>query len=90
MAKKINKKSVSTARLSAYISQDLSDRLDMYSERWGVSKSALVSTALGQYFDALEKGYDFGFKMLEDLVKGSFSDEQKALIAKNVNVMFDK
>lgn len=42
-------------RINITISDDLNDKLDSLSGRWGCSKSDLAAVILGQYFDGFDK-----------------------------------
>lgn len=41
-------------RINVMISDDLNERLNNFSERYGVSKSSIVCFAVGQWLDRME------------------------------------
>lgn len=42
-------------RINVMISDNLNERLDNFSERYGMSKSSIVGFVLGQWIDQMEK-----------------------------------
>ncbi|GFP78565.1 hypothetical protein [Clostridium fungisolvens] len=69
-------------RINVMLSDTLNDRLDNYSERYGVSKSSIVGFVLGQWIDQVERANSFVYGatgndgFLADLFKNVMVEEK--------------
>ena len=68
-------------RIQVMISERLNEKLDNYSERYGVSKSSIVGFVVGQWIDQLENFNSkvYGNKTVEGLLDKMFKQiEEKS------------
>lgn len=42
-------------RINVMLSDEMNDKLDCYSQRYGISKSSIVGFVVGQWIDSMEK-----------------------------------
>lgn len=73
-------------RIQVNLSNEMSERIEMYANKMGVSRSALCSVAIGQYVMSMDKAYsiveDIGesakVKLLEDEDQREAEEAQEA------------
>lgn len=56
-------------RINVKISEDLNKKIDILSERWGVTKSMLCAMGIGQFIDNLESSSPINQEQFKELNK---------------------
>lgn len=56
-------------RLNIPVSDEVNEKLNALSKKWGVTKSSLCAIAIGQYVDGVDEAFNLINRYTHDLVK---------------------
>jgi hypothetical protein len=79
-------------RIVSYLSPELNSDLEKYATLWGVSKSALVTMALGQYIGTLNMSLDMAKNLFKEQLSSSsmsFQDSTPELSMEQIQKFLD-
>ena len=64
-------------RLNIPVSDELNEKLNALSKKWGVTKSSLCAIAIGQYIDGVDEAFKLFNTYARDLVNEKKAEDLK-------------